>query len=348
MSPVRIGVIGSGFMGRTHAEAARRLPQARLVAVAGGTRAPALAARYGVECAPTKEALVARDDIDAIVLTTPHHLHAEEALLALAAGKHVLVEKPLATSPADCDRMIAAATERNLTLRVGHQQRFRVNNLRARELIRSGAIGRLQAVQVNMPMYAGAIKAGGFGGDWSWWNDPRNVGHLLNSSPHAIDLLRWFGGADVVSVSALSRTFLPGIPVEDTTMGLMEFSDGSIASLFSSRALPAPSFPGEDFRFRITGSDGLLDLDAYGELRQSDEQGWRVVSQQPPVKHEGAETAFADVRMQAYCDQLASFLEAVAGRPAEVATAAEGRAAVAACVAMLQSSAERRWVAPAP
>lgn len=191
---------------------------------------------------------------------------------------------------------------------------------------------------------ASAGRGARFGGNWAWWNDPASVGHLLNSSPHAIDLLRWFTGGDVVTASAFSRTLLPDVPVEDTTMGLLEFSTGAICSLFSSRALPAPSFPGEDFRFRITGSTGLLDLDPYGELRQSDDQGWRTVSQQPPVKHEAADAAFADVRMQAYCDQMSAFIAAIEGQPSNVGSAADGRAGVAACLAMLESSATRSWI----
>ena len=346
MKKIRFGILGSGFMGRTHAEATRRLPGAALVAIHGGTRAPALAERYGVTHEADKAALLASPDIDAIVVTTPHHLHVEETLAALAQGKHVLVEKPLTTSVADCDRMIAAAAQARRVLAVGYQQRFRVNNRRACELIREGAIGRVLAVQVSMPMYAGAIKAGGFGGNWAWWNDPASVGHLINSSPHAIDLLRWFTGGDVVTVSAFARTFLPDVPVEDTTMGLLELSTGAICSLFSSRALPAPSFPGEDFRFRITGSSGLLDLDPYGELRISDEKGWRVASVQPPVKHEGADTAFADVRMQAYCDQMAAFIQAIQGGPSDVGTGADGRAGVAAALAMIESSAAKRWIYP--
>lgn len=347
MKKIRLGILGSGYMGRTHAEAARRLPNAEPVAVAGGTRAPALAEKYGLALEPDAAALVRRPDLDAVVIATPHHLHVAEALAAFAAGKHVLVEKPLATTVADCDRMIAAAQKNNLTLAVGYQQRFRVNNARACALIHAGAIGKVQAVQVSMPMFAGAIKAGGFGGNWAWWNDPASVGHLINSAPHAIDLLRWFTRGDVVTVSAFSRTLLPDIAVEDTTLALLEFSTGAICSLFSSRALPAPSFPGEDFRLRITGSTGLLDLDPYSELRISDAQGWRLVSTQPPVKHEGADTAFADVRMQAYCDQLTAFIDAIEGRPSLVGTGSDGRAAVAACVAMLESSAGKCWVSPA-
>ncbi len=344
MKTLRFGIIGSGFMGRTHIEALKRLPDVAAVAVAGGKRAPGLAQRYGIDFVEVKENLLRRTDIDAVVITTPHHLHVDEALEAIAHGKHVLVEKPLATSGADCERMIAAAKAKGVTLAVGYQQRFRVNNQKACELIRSGAIGRVQAFTVNMPMYAGAIKSGGFGGDWSWWNDPANIGHLLNSSPHALDLLAWMMQAQVKTVSAFSRTLLPDIPVEDTTVGLLEFSNGAIGTLFSSRALPAPSFPGEDFRFRIIGTEALLDLDAYSELRLSDAKGWRVVSQQPPVKHEGADTAFADVRMQAYRDQMAAFIDLIHGRPSEVGSGESGRAAVAACRALLQSSAERRWI----
>ena len=346
MKKLRFGILGSGFMGRTHAEAVRRLPGAELVAVSGGSRAPGLAERYGMACEPDYETLVRRPDIDAIVVTTPHHVHVQETLAALEEGKHVLVEKPMATTVADCDQMIALANVKKLTLAVGYQQRFRVNNVKARALIREGAIGKVLAAQVSMPMFAGTIKAGGFGGNWAWWNDAASVGHLINSAPHAIDLLRWFTGGDVVTVSAFSRTLLPDIPVEDTTMGLFELSTGAICSLFSSRALPAPSFPGEDFRFRITGQTGLIDLDPYSELRLSDAQGWRLVSQQPPVKHEGADTAFADVRMQAYCDQMSAFIAAIEGRTSEVGSAADGRAGVEACTAMLKSSADKCWIFP--
>ncbi len=346
MKKLRFGILGSGFMGRTHAEAVRRLPNAELVAVAGGSRAPALAERYGMACERDYEALVKRSDIDAIVVTTPHHVHVQETVAALEQGKHVLVEKPLATTVADCDQMIAAAKARKLTLAVGYQQRFRINNARARDLIREGAIGKVVVAQVCMPMFAGTIKAGGFGGNWAWWNDPSSVGHLFNSSPHAIDMLRWFTGGDVVTVTAFCRTLLPDITVEDTTLGLFELSTGAICSLFSSRALPTASFPGEEFRFRLTGSTGLMDLDPYGELRLSDEKGWRTVSQQPPVKHEGADTAFADVRMQAYCDQMKAFIARIEGKPSEVGSGEEGRAAVEVCAAMMTSSAEKRWIFP--
>ena len=147
-SLIRIGVTGSGFMGRTHVEAARRAPGAEIVAVAGGRRAPGLADDYGIDCVETVEELIRRDDVDAIISSTPHHCHIDETLLAAECGKHVLVEKPMATSLEDCDRMIAATAERELVLALGYHQRFRESNRTVQELVASGAIGTVRCVQM--------------------------------------------------------------------------------------------------------------------------------------------------------------------------------------------------------
>jgi predicted dehydrogenase len=344
MDTIRFGITGSGFMGRTHAEAIKLAPGASLTAIWGGMRASRLASDYGVDCEPSLNDLVRRADIDAIVVTTPHYLHADEAMATIEAGKHVLVEKPLATSVEDCDRLIEAAARAGVALGVGYQQRFRGNNVRARDLIRNNAAGALQTVQVSMPIYMGGMKDGSFGGAWDWWANAASIGHVLNSAPHAIDLLRWFTGDEVSRVSAFSRTFGPDRDVEDTTLAIFELSNGTLCSLFSSRALPAPIFPGEDFRFRIAGEKVLIDLDPYDELRIADQDGWHLVSKQPPVGHLEADSAFAGVRMQAYRDQISAFLDAIHGKPATGGSGADGRAGVEACLAMLASSREQRFV----
>ena len=102
MNPVRIGVIGSGFMGRTHVDAAYKLESTIPLAVACGSRAEKLASDYGIDLEPDVHSLVNRDDIDAVVISTPHWLHHEEAMAAAKAGKHALVEKPMATSLEHC------------------------------------------------------------------------------------------------------------------------------------------------------------------------------------------------------------------------------------------------------
>lgn len=348
MKRLRLGIVGSGFMGQTHAAAAVRIPEIELIAVAGGKRAASLAQSHGVQVEPGVAELLARPDLDAVVLTTPHALHAEQGLLAFAHGKHALIEKPLATSTVDCDRLLEAAQRSGCTLAVGYHQRFRANNREARERIRSGSIGEIVSVQISMPMYWPAAAGGGgsFGGNWAWWQDPASIGHILNSGPHAVDLLRWFLAAEVEEVFAFCRTVRPASPVEDTTMALLSFGNGTIASLYSTNALSAPTFSGEDFRLRIAGTRGLLDLNPYGELRAAGPTGWQTVCEQPPVGYQDSDTAFGPARLNAYVDQLRSFLAAIQGEPADCGTGADGRAAVAVCLAMLEASAKRAVVRP--
>ena len=87
-----------------------------------------------------------------------------------------------------------------------------------------------------------------------------------------------------------------------------------------------------------------MDLDPYGELRVSDQKGWRVEAKQPEIPHDDADAAYGDVRMGASCAQIQSFLEAIEGMPAALGSAADGRSDVATCLAMYNSSRERRWI----
>lgn len=339
MNKIRIGVTGSGFMGRTHVEAARRLESTEIVAVTGGTRAAGLANDYGIDVEPSVAALVARSDIDAVVISTPHHCHCSETLLAAEAGKHVLVEKPLATSVADCDLMIEACQSRKLVLSVGYHQRFRDSNLKTRELLQSGAIGTVRCLQMSALFDINAMRVdSGFGGTWSWWTDPRSIAHLMNSGPHNIDLCRWWMDAEVVSASALSGTFREENPNENTTMSLLSFSNGAMVSFWSSSVTPSPGFVGEAFRFRFMGDNGLIDLDPYGKLQLSQGGDWKTIYEQPPVGHDDSNAAFSMKRMQAYCDQMQGFVDSIHGTAGGEGTSTDGRAGVAAIVAMLTAS----------
>jgi predicted dehydrogenase len=346
MSKIRIGVTGSGFMGRTHVDAANRLESTEIVAVAGGSRAPKLAEDYGIACEADTTAMIKRDDIDAIIIATPHYCHCAEALLAAETGKHALIEKPLATSVEDCDRMIAAFESRGLVLSVGYHQRFRESNKRVRELIQSGAIGPIRCIQNSALFDAEVMRAGGqFGGDWDWWRDPRSVAHLINSAPHTVDLCRWWLQADVASVAARCGTFRETNPNENTTMALLSFTDGAMCSFWSSSVAASPGFPGEDFRFRFMGDEGLIDFNPFGELKLARSGAWETVYQQPQVGFDQANAAFQMGRMQAYCDQVQAFVNSIHGSPGGEGTGADGRAAVRCVLAMLEASANGSVVA---
>ncbi|NQV23774.1 MAG: Gfo/Idh/MocA family oxidoreductase [Rhodopirellula sp.] len=339
MSEIRIGIIGSGFMGRTHVDAAHKLESTIPVAITSGSRAAQVAKDYGLEVESSVQSLVNRDDIDAVVIATPHWLHHEEAMAAVQAGKHVLVEKPLATSLEHCDRMIAACNDRGLTLSVGYHQRFRESNYTTRDLIQSGAIGQVRCIQMSALFDITALRSDpGFGGNWGWWTNPLAMAHLMNSAPHNIDLCRWWLGSNLVNVSAQCGTYREENPNENTTMALLKFDCGAMSTYWSSSVLPTPGFPAEEFRFRIMGDSGIIDLNPYGQLNISRDGVMETVFEQPPVGHEEANSAFAMPRMQAYCDQMQAFVNSVNGSPGGEGTPEDGRAGVEAVLAMLQSS----------
>jgi len=344
MKTIRFGMTGSGYMGRTHAEAIKRLgPDATLVALWGGSRAPALAARYGAECEASAEALARRPDIDAIVITTPHHCHIAEAMLALEAGKHILVEKPLATTVADCDRMIELAERRGCVIATAYNERFRDMPLKARELIASGAIGRVQSMHAQMIADADDFKHQDFGGDKSWLELPANVGFVIDGLPHLIDTMRYLTGLAIKSAAGYSRTFLAR-PVEDTTVGIVEFENGTVATVNTSCAACGP-YPDFVTRYSIMGSQGTLDLAPFGDLHMSDrKEAWRLIARQPPIGFGSAETAFGDVRMKCFVAQMRSFIEGIHGRPMQAGSGRDGRIGLATCLAMLTSTREHRLI----
>ena len=122
---MRFGLVGSGRMGLTYAECLTRYTTgAQLVALTGGTRAPGLASRYGVVYEPSLDDLLGRSDIDVVLVATPHSRLRDQVVQAAAAGKHVLVEKPMALSTAECDAMIDACQAAEVSLGVVQTARY--------------------------------------------------------------------------------------------------------------------------------------------------------------------------------------------------------------------------------
>ena len=145
---VGFGIVGSGLMAGVYANAlADDTTNTRFVGVTAGTRAPGLAARYGVEHIPTYEDMLARPDVDAVILATPHSVHLPETVAAAAAGKHVLVEKPMGLDRTECRRMIDACRAAGVLLTVGQVTRRMEASRVARRMIDEGDIGDVRMIQ---------------------------------------------------------------------------------------------------------------------------------------------------------------------------------------------------------
>jgi predicted dehydrogenase len=337
MKTIRIGIIGSGFMGRTTSETVTRyLKDAELVAIAGGSRAEALAKEYGAAWEPTPSALLARPDIDAVFIHSPHSAHAAQTLEAAQHGKHILLDKPMATSVAECDQMVEAARRARVSLMIAFGQRFRICNMVAREIIQKGTIGRVKMILERI------LNSGGLGSLPPWQRLPENLGSLFAHAVHNIDRIRWLTGAEISSVAAhVQRDAASGN--ESSAMVLLGLSDGSMATLWESWDIAAPCFPASGSGAWIAGEHGNLDLDAYGQLRLGKDGGWQVMAEQVPIDWKGKGMLDA-VRMDAYRLQGEEFLASIReGRPPSV-TGEDGRAAVEVALAAYQSAAEGRTI----
>jgi predicted dehydrogenase len=329
MTRVRCAVIGSGFAGSTFAEAVRYAPDAELVAIAGGRKAPELAERHGVRALDNVDALLDASDVDAVLIASPNPFHCPQTLRAAASGKHVLVEKPMALSVAECRAMLEACARAGVVLMVGHHHRFRRNPIATKLLLDRGTIGRVDmaAMVQTEPDQT------------TWLTKPENGGYLLGSGVHGLDLLRWWLG-DVRRVAALTGQYR-GERVENGSLLLLEFAGGAHASFQDSvipGSVPPPGSGVVRFEVVLTGERGVLDVDMYGEVRSSTADGWQVQTSLPVW--EGHD---AFLRMEAYASQVCEFVDAIRKACPPRFSAAEGLAAVAIVEAAHCAAATGTW-----
>jgi predicted dehydrogenase len=249
---VRFAIVGPGKVARLHADALARIPDARLVAVSArnADRAAALAAVAGARVDPGLEATIERGGVDAVIVCTPHPVHAEQAIAAAAAGLHVIVEKPMALHPDDCDAMIAAAHAAGVVLSVVSQRRWYAPVQRVRAAIEEGRIGEPGLASVEVLGWRGADYYAM--DDWRGTQAGEGGGVLVNQAVHQLDILRWFLGP-VAEVDAWTANVNhPEIEVEDTVVATIRFASGALASFTASNSQQ----PGLHARIHVHGTSG--------------------------------------------------------------------------------------------
>jgi predicted dehydrogenase len=317
LESIGVGILGSGFMGRTWAETVRRTSGADLVAVAGGRRAPGLAAEHGARSLEP-EALLADPDVDLVLVLTPPRSHAPYAIAAADRGKHVLIEKPMANTAADCDRIIDAARQSDVRLGIVSQHRFRKSPLAARQLILDGAIGDVRMIRVIGPT------AGYDAPDDKWKFDPEEQTVWADWAAHACDVTRWLTGGDAVVAYAAARSYTPDPPPEQSIFAVYELSNGVLADIWLTYEITPPGL-GSALQFLVAGSKGMIEFDSYGAVRLGQDGGWKTVYEQPSFD---PQDPYNPVRIQAYSDELADVLAAIAERRDPLMNGAEGRATI--------------------
>ncbi len=246
-----VGLIGCGEMGRQRATALLRAASFRLVAVSDldAVRAAAVASRHGGAVDQDWRALLHREEVDAVIVSTPPSLHAEMCIEALKSGKHVLCEKPLARTPGECRRILDAAKQSGRFLATGFNYRFYPSIRKARALLDSGLIGELDHVR----SYAGYSAATH---SHPWLRDVEVVGGgaLLDIGIHLIDVTRYFLG-EVAEVRGFASGSVWGFKgCEDNGFALLRSPTGQIASLHASWT----EWRGYRFLVEIYGTRGCI------------------------------------------------------------------------------------------
>jgi len=319
-------------MGRTYAECvARYNTRARLVAVAGGSRAPGLAADYGIAFELDVEGLLRRDDVDAVIITSPQSAHREQTVAAARAGKHVLVEKPMATSVAECQEMIDACRAAGVALSVIKPWRYRGATRGLYRLIQEGRIGAVRMLSLWW-LYPGRPFSGK-----DWFRDPKEGGYFLDAGCHCFDYLRWIAGAEPVRLFAALNTFNQDSETPRSSMTQLVFANGVMAQLWLSYEVPEPSWEHTDFRARVVGELGELDAHGYGALQLGVGGTWQTVYEQPPIDY--INRPMERTRLEAFFDMTQDFIDAVVDGRAPPVTGEDGLAAVALVEAGYQSHA---------
>lgn len=325
MRPVRIGVIGLGRFGQVHCEALSALPGAELYALC--TRDPQrldeTAARFRVPRAHRDyRDLLADPELDAVSIVTMWDQHAEPALAALAAGKHVFIEKPMAATAGECQAIVDAANASSLCCMTGHICRFNPRYRAAKREIESGAVGKIVSMYARRNIPAAVSRT-----------VLTKIGPIMGDGVHDTDLMLWFTGARIREVYAQTLS-VRGLRYPDVGWTMYRFDSGAIGVCENVWFLPEKTPYRIDERMEVVGTDGCLYIqESAASFSVCDKDGWRSpdTTYWPPA--EGS-------RGGALREELAYFVQCIReGRKPAIITPEEAAAAVRACLAAEESAA---------
>jgi UDP-N-acetyl-2-amino-2-deoxyglucuronate dehydrogenase len=341
--PHGFGIVGAGVISATHAKAIAALPAARLVAVTDVVpeRARAFAESYGCQVEPDLDALLARGDVDVVSVCVPSGLHAEVGVQAAAAGKHLVVEKPIDVTLAAADRLIHAARAAGVVMTVISQHRFDPGLVELRRLLDSGDLGRLVFGEASTKWY----RTQGYYDSAAWRGTCElDGGALMNQGIHYVDLLRWSMGP-LAEVTALCSTQTHQMEAEDVALATLRFSSGAVGTIIASTAI----FPGFAQRLEISGTDGTVVIEngeivhrAFSsELPEPGDRGSQVGT--GAIGQAEAANAAA-LGVASHAAQIADLIAAIDEGRQPLVTAESGRDALEVVCAVYESAREGRAI----
>jgi len=333
------GIAGCGTIENWHAEAVLRNSGARLVGAYDVYEESKknFTGKYNIKAYNSLEELLADPEIDIVSICTPSGLHAPMALQAANAGKHIVVEKPIALNVRECDEIIEACRANNVKMTVISQLRFTDAMTKLKKAVDDGLLGRLVMGDVLMKFYRSQeyYDKGGWRGTWKM----DGGGALMNQGIHGIDLLLYVMGP-VKSVSAYTRTLVRKIEVEDTAVAALEFKNGALGLIQGTTSI----YPGLPRKLEICGDKGTIILEEDSIVY------WSVEGSNPPEDvamggtTSGAASNPTAFSLDGHIKQIGDMIDAVRYNRKPLVDQYEGKKPVELVTAIYESSRTGRTI----
>jgi len=355
MERIGTALVGCGKVGHTHAQAFQALPESHFVAVCGRdpTRTAAFAAQYGVRAYTDLAAMLQDPEVQMVSICTPQYNHPQLAVACARAGKHVLIEKPMAIDLKGCDEIIRAAREAGVKLGLVSQRRFYEPVRRVKEAIEAGKIGRPILGTVTVLGYRdyAYYQLDPWRGKWA----TEGGGVLLTQTTHQIDLFQWFMGPIDELFGYWANLNHPYIEVEDTAIAVVRFKSGALGTILVSNS-QKPGFYGKIHVHGETGASVGVQTDGGSPFVSG-----VTTSVDPPINdiwtvpgeehllaewqaQDRARCATIDVMTYYHKLQIQDFLRAIIEDREPAVTGEEGRKQVEIFTAIYRSQRDRRPV----
>lgn len=349
MKKMRTGVIGCGKVGSFHAQAYAQLAGSEFTAVcdADRGRAESFAAQWGVRAYTDVEQMCREAQLDVVSVCTPHPLHANPAAAAADCGCHVLVEKPLAATLADCDAIIEAGERNHVTIGTMVQRRFYRPCMRIHQAIEAGKLGKPVLGMVTMLGWRDEdyYRSDPWRGSWKG----EGGGVLVNQAPHQLDLLLWYMGEVDEVYGVWKNLNHPYIEVEDTAAAVVKFKNGGVGSIVVSNS-QNPALYGKVHIFGDNGAaagvqtdGGAMFIAGMSSITEPPVNDlWTVPGEEQLLpRWQEEDRAFfnsVDSMHHYHTQQIQDFLDAVAQGRKPLVDAAEGRRTVELFTAIYRST----------
>ncbi len=353
MRALRTAIVGCGKVGHLHAKALSRLSQSVFVAACSRNlqRARQFAAQYNVEAYCDVEEMISKSGVEALTVCTPHPQHAGPAVKAANAGVHVLIEKPLAASLADCDAIINAGKRSGVKIGTVCQRRFYAPCRRVKQAIEDGKLG--QPILGSIAMYGWRDEAYYKSDPWRGLWEAEGGGVLVNQAPHQLDLLHWYMGPIEELFGYWGNLNHPYIEVEDTAIAVLRFKNGALGNIVVSNS-QNPALYGKVYVHGSNGASvgvqtdgGAMFIAGMSSITEPPVNDlWTVRGEEDRLKSWQKEDAefFQSTNAVEYYHQLqiADFLKAIIDSSEPLITGEEGRKTVEIFTALYRSQTERR------